>query len=65
MIKKKMNVAKQIKVKYFNKELKPLTKIPKGDWIDMRAAGLMGGDEEVIRTTGFNPSELETLIDNL
>lgn len=31
-------MAKQIKVKYFNKELKPLTKISKGDWIDMRAA---------------------------
>lgn len=26
---------------------------------------LMDGDEEVTRTTGFSPSELETLIDNL
>lgn len=31
-------MAKQIKVKYFNKELTPLSKISKGDWIDMRAA---------------------------
>jgi dUTP pyrophosphatase len=28
----------QLKIKYFNKELPKLTKIEKGDWIDLRAA---------------------------
>lgn len=34
---------KEVKVKYFNKEIDRLEKIAKGDWIDLRCAVPGGG----------------------
>lgn len=42
----------KIKVKYFEKDLEPITKISVGDWIDLRSAErveLKAGDVHVIR----------------
>lgn len=35
---KRMNETLKIKIKYFDKGIEPITKIDKGDWIDLRAA---------------------------